>query len=782
MILHYLKKIIKIFIILMILFIVSFFILNSLFPLPKEKLERERSTMIYDKKGKLLRAYTTEDGMWRSFTNIDTVLPLMKQALITYEDKRFYSHPGVDPLSMLRAIWTNLTRMEIVSGFSTITMQLARMIEPKERTVISKLMEMFRAFQIELTYSKDEILEFYLNIAPYGGNIEGIASASYIYFDKPHTQISAGEIALLMGLPNSPSKYRPDLYPEKAKKQRNKILKILRDENIIDDKVYEEALFEKVPNKRYDMPYDAPHLSDYLKLKYGKSKSEIHTTIDKSMQKSCKKLLSSHIKSIREKGIHNGAIVVIDNKTREVKALIGSADYFNDTHQGQVNGAMARRSPGSALKPFVYTLALEEGIIGSETTLIDLPEDFSGFTPKNYDEKYRGVVSASEALSLSLNVPAVYLMRSLKQKNIYNKLKEGGISTLDHDETHYGLSLILGGVEVMLIELTNLYSTLANGGMYQDTVIENDERNSHPYRVFMKESSYIVSEMLAEDHYLSGKVNWKTTLGQHKIAWKTGTSYSHRDAWSIGYDPYYTVGVWAGNFDNKESQDIVGVKAASPLMFDVFKSITKETNPKWFSIPDGVGIRRVSTVSGKIPNSWDDSTKPEFYIKGITNEDKCNIRQKIFIDKKTGLRLYYHCLDGKEYESKIMTIWPGKVNTWMKLNGLPIESVPETHPDCELFIGEKGPKIDSPTEGSIYYIRNDLSDKEQRIILRAHPEAGNKKVFWFLNDSPIGVSNVGEDLYYTPETGTHQLTVMDEEGRTSKVTFKVINVNQSKNP
>ncbi len=775
------RIVIRILAFLILFSILVFWILDVIFPLPIDKLERDKSVMVYDKDNKLLRAYTTDDGMWRSYASFDETSPLMIDALITYEDKRFYRHIGVDPIAVVRAIWQNIKAMEIVSGSSTITMQIARMIEPKDRTVWSKLIEIFRSIQIERSYSKDEILEVYLNIAPFGGNIEGIASASYIYFNKPHTQLSVGEIAILIGLPNSPTKYRPDIYPDRAKKQRDKILRILSKKGIISEKRMREALLEPIPKQRHNMPFDAPHLSDYLKLKYP-NRITFNTTIDSTVQKYCEKLLKKNIDYLKERGIHNGAVVVIDNKTREVVGFVGSARYFDEENQGQVNGVVANRSPGSALKPFVYALACEEGIIGTGTMLVDLPEDFSGFEPKNYDEKYRGMISASEALSMSLNIPAVKLMRSLKQKNLYNKLKEGGLSTITHEESHYGLSLILGGVEVKLIELTNLYSTLANGGKHQKYKLEKSDNlfnELNAREIFTPESCYLVSEMLAEDHYLSRKVNWKTTLGQHKIAWKTGTSYSHRDAWSIGYDRYYTVGVWVGNFDNRESPDIVGIMAASPLMFDVFKAITKESSPKWFDKPDGVGTRKVSVVSGKLPREFDTATKSELYIKGVTSEEKCDIRQKILVDKETGYRLYYHCLEGKDYEGQIVNIYPGKVRTWLEKNGFPVDKIPKVHPDCRILIESNGPKIDSPSNNSMYYLRNDLTPEEQKIVFRAHPEKGNDTVFWFIDDKPFATSKGGEDLLYVPKEGKHNLVAMDEEGRTTKISFTVLDVTKA---
>lgn len=773
-----LRKLIKIIIKFILFFILLLIILNVIFPLAVDKLYKSKSVMIYDRDGKLLRAYTSTDGMWRINASFASTPSVFIKSLIIFEDKNFYSHFGIDPLSFIRAMWLNINSGKIVSGFSTITMQLARMIEPKERTIWSKLIEMFRAIQMEFTFSKEEILEFYLNIAPYGGNIEGIASASYMYFGKPYTELSTGEIALLIGLPNSPTKYRPDINPERAKQQRNKILKILYEKNIISKSKYKEALLEPIPHKRYKMPFYAPHLSDYLKLN-NEDKSEIYTTIDLSTQNLCETLLVKHIQTLKQKGIYNGAIIVIDNKTKEVLAFIGSGNYFDEDNQGQVNGGLALRSPGSALKPFVYVLAAEEGSIAYETMLVDLPEDFSGFEPKNYDKKYHGVIPASKALAYSLNIPAVKLLRNLKYKNLYNKLEKGGITSLKQPEEYYGLSLILGGVEVTLLELTTFYSTLASEGLYKKYTLLKNIENLNAIQLFTPEASYLISEMLANEHHLNYNINWKSSLGHHKIAWKTGTSYGHRDAWSIGYDKDYTVGVWIGNFDNRESPDIVGIKVATPLMFNIFKGITKETNPKWLTKPSGLGTRLVSPISGKIPNSYDTVVKEELYIKGVSNKEKCDIRQKILIDKETGYRLYYYCLENKEYEEKILTIWPGKVRTWMEQNGYPVDTIPKVHPDCRILFEDSGPKIDSPSDNSIYYLKNDLSAKEQQIILKAHPEKGNKKVYWFINNIPIGVSNVGENLIYKPEEGEHILTAMDEEGRTSKIKFYVLDISNA---
>ena len=437
-------------------FILLLFILaNWCFPLPKARLHPPSSQIILDRNGKWLRTFLAEDGMWR-FSRLKTdnyfhqklpptkaVSPLLHQAMLTAEDRWFYYHFGINPVSIVTALYDNIKAGEVVRGGSTITMQLARLMEPKARNIPNKLIETFRAFQLELTYSKSEILNFYFNMLPYGGNIVGTAAASRFYFNKPQHAISLGEAALLAAIPNSPERLRPDRFPENARHARAKVLNQLLAREQISEQQWREALQEPIPTKRHPLPFNAPHLSRML-VKGNRWNMEattdgrIYTTIDAGVQETASRLLREYLnvsaitgsQRLQFHGASTGAIVVMDTESRHVLAMVGSHDFFDQSASGQVNGTLAPRSPGSTLKPFVYALAIEQGLITPETLLFDVPVNYAGYEPVNYDGIYNGYVTARHALANSLNVPAVNLNARLKDVTLHAFLKQAGISTL----------------------------------------------------------------------------------------------------------------------------------------------------------------------------------------------------------------------------------------------------------------------------------------------------------------------------------------------------------------
>ncbi|MGE5604154.1 MAG: penicillin-binding protein 1C, partial [Bacteroidota bacterium] len=435
-----------------LLFILTLKLAAFLIPLPKAGLFRHSATLVFDADGKLLRAFTAEDGSWRIKTTLDQISPVLKEFLIAYEDSSFYWHPGINPLAILRAYRQNKAAGRIVSGGSTITMQIARMMEPKARTWYHKLIEIGRAVQLEQRYGKRRLLEIYFNIAPYGGNIEGVAAAFWLYFGKEPTRLSYAEAALLAALPNSPTRLRPDLHPGRARQARDKVLKIVYRKGIISRREYEEALAEPVPNARQELPFIAPQFCQEM-LDKNPGQPRIYSSLKLSTQLLTERLLRDHLKGLADQGITNGAVIVIDNQKRELLAAVGSADFFNAAAQGQVNGYRAARSPGSALKPFVYALGFEKGVITPGHYLEDVPIDFrGGYAPENFDKKFNGAVSAREALGRSLNVPAINVLLMLGEENgLYPMLRRINLSTLAEDD-RYGLTIALGGCETTLIE------------------------------------------------------------------------------------------------------------------------------------------------------------------------------------------------------------------------------------------------------------------------------------------------------------------------------------------
>ena len=799
--------------------IVLFIIANWCFPLPKERLHPPPSRIVLDRNGEWLRAFLANDGMWRMSENNNTVSPLLHQAMLTAEDKWFYYHFGINPVSITTALYDNIKAGEVVRGGSTITMQLARLMEPKARNVPNKLIEMFRAIQLELAYSKSEILNFYFNMLPYGGNIVGTGAASRLYFNKPQHAISLGEAALLAAIPNSPEGLRPDKFPENARKARAKILDRLLAHRQISEQQWQEALQEPIPTKRYPLPFNAPHLSRML-VKGNRwdnatiADGKIYTTIDAKVQETAAHILREYLKAaaagianhhLQSHSASTGAIVVMDTQSRQVLAMVGSHDFFDQDASGQVNGALAPRSPGSALKPFVYALAMEQGLITPETLLFDVPVTYSGYEPVNYDSIYNGYVTAHQALARSLNVPAVNLNAQLKDITLHAFLKQAGITTLVPTQK-YGLSMVLGGCEVNLLELTTLYAGLANMGEFASyqltlhqpintTALDTAKIESISQRLFREETSFIITEMLTTSQLPTNTVKnpeaFESTMNLPKIAWKTGTSYGHRDAWCIGYSPKLTIGIWLGNFDGKGSPMLSGADAATPVLFALFSALTGQDTHRWFTKPEQLKTREVCALTGAVPSPHCPAHKSDVYIPGISPVAICAIHKRIYVDGDTGYSLCSHCrnlptvvsTEGAEnyttrtaynsVETKIFEEWPAEAATRLAKNGFAVPVLPEHNPLCTGTIAGTAPVILSPTEDTVYYIRNGTPLAHQKIQLSASTSNRTQQLFWFLDGELIFKGNAGEQYWLTPVKGKHTLTCVDAEGRSASCPLNI---------
>lgn len=754
--------------------LIPYIVLHILFyaiPLPIERIERPSSTLVFGENETLLRAFTSQDEMWRIRTTLKQISPTLQKYLVTYEDRWFYWHPGVNPLAMGRALIQNLRSKEVVSGGSTITMQIARMMEPKARTMKNKLWEIFRALQLEHFYTKNELLEMYFNIAPYGGNIEGAAAASWIYFGKEPTHLSHAEAALLAALPNNPSYLRPDLRPEAARQARDKVLERMMQNQLVDQAGYAEAIKEPVPRKRREWPFVAPHLSTWLHLREPE-KSRIYSSLNRSMQLEAERLLNEHLNQWAVDGITNGAIVVIDNQTHEVKVMVGSRNFFDEAHAGQVNGAMAPRSPGSALKPFLYALGLAQGVISPALYLEDVPIDYAGYKPENYDRKFSGIVSAAEALERSLNVPAVNLNAALnKMENLYDLLVKAEMSTI-HDENDYGLSLALGGCEVTLLDLTGLYSSLASEGKLYRPRLTKEEKKQEPIELFDSGTAFIMTDLLSKIRRPDLPAVWEfTTLP--KVSWKTGTSYGHRDAWSIGYNPIYTIGVWMGNFDGEGSTALVGAEAAAPLLFDLFTEFCRNKRWNWFERPENVKVRKVCSVSGQLPNAYCDTLVEEYYLVDHSPTKECEFHKSVLIDEKTGYRLPPGYKTTNKEKEVTYIQWPQRIATWRIQNGYEVYQLPETDPGVQRQIAGKAPIIQSPVGNVTYYFREGVSMDYQKIAFVASVSNDVQKLYWFVDGEMVGSVKPGEKFFYQPDVGKHTVICQDDQGRMTEMTMKV---------
>lgn len=746
-----------------VLLFLALLLADLMFPVPVEKLTLPESQRILDINGKLIRVFQSIEGGYCFYTPLNNISEHLINATLVHEDRWFYYHPGINPHAIIRAAWMNLRAGRVVSGGSTITQQLARMIDSRPRILSAKIVEALRAFQIELHYSKSEILEYYLNMAPYGGNIYGASAASYIYFGKSSEELGPGEAALLAGIPLAPSKLRPDTNPDGAEVRRDEILKRMLNKNYIDKKQYNRSLHEDVPESRRKFPFYAPQFTQKLHLTYVDS-TEIKTTIDLTIQITADKFVKRHLKQLINKGITNSSVIIIDNRTSHILAYIGSGDYFDNKNSGQVDGVVALRSPGSTLKPVIYAIGLEEGKIIPSSLLEDIPVSFGGYSPENYDETFSGQVPVSEALAKSMNVPAVNLSMSVGSTKLYETLKECGFTSLSKPSSYYGLSIVLGGVGVRLIELANLYSVFARNGNWKPAKGVVWDLPIAEKNVFSKGTCYLLSEMLSEVQRPDFPEFWKSTADLPTIAWKTGTSYGHHDAWSIGYTPEYTVGVWVGNFSGEGSVDLVGVSVAAPLLFDIINFLNKNSS-SWFQKPTRIREIDVCTISGMPATELCSESKKGILIDSISMVEPCTYHRAIMIDKKTGNSICKACAEAIDWYDSTFCVYPVSITSWMKLHGRQINSIPVHNPECQYYTTGQSPKILLPENDIEIVIRKGIPLKDQQIALRAGVGNDVKVVHWFENNRLIYKGKPDTTLYVNFDIGNYILKCVDQFGR-----------------
>ncbi|SCY60916.1 penicillin-binding protein 1C [Rhizobium sp. NFACC06-2] len=536
--------------------------LDKAYPPPLDAAQ-QRSFEVLDRDGKLLRAFATPDGRWRLKTTAAEVDAQFLRMLVAYEDQRFYEHHGVDSWALLRSAWQLASNGRIVSGASTLSMQVARLIEPRaDRSFSAKFLQAARALQIERRLSKEEILDLYLNIAPYGGNLEGIRAASLAWFGKEPGRLDTAEAALLVALPQLPEKRRPDRFPEAAKQARERVLQRLAVERVVGEGEAERSALANVPTNRRDLPAYAPHMAVAARVKFPNT-AEVRSTLKLPIQRELEGVARHAAEKLGDRV--SVAIVMADAQSGDILAEVGSADYLDTARRGFVEMSRAVRSPGSTLKPFIYGLAFEDGLVGQETIIEDRPADFSGYRPRNFDMHYQGDVSIRQALQLSLNVPAVKLLDAVSPSALMVRFRRMGVKLVLPANEAPGLAIALGGAGISLVDLVQLYAGLAGG----DPVRLGDGVRSAPERLegdrlFSDAAIWNISDIL------SGVLP-PLGMKQRGIAYKTGTSYGYRDAWSVGYDGRHVVGVWVGRADNGAVPGIAGYATAAPILFEAFE-------------------------------------------------------------------------------------------------------------------------------------------------------------------------------------------------------------------
>ena len=749
----------------------GFLVLDAVFPFPVHGLKSPASVMVRDRNGKVLRPFLARDEQWRFPVSTADVSPELVRMIITAEDRWFYWHVGINPVSVVRAAWSNWKSGRIVSGASTIPMQIARLAEPKPRSLRSKLQEAFRALQLEWYYSKEELLEIYLNLLPMGSNRQGVGAGAFFYFGKHPSRLSLGESALLAIIPRSPARYDPTRNPSVALEIRNGVLRQMGAQGTFTRKATADALRQSVPARLHRPSFHAPHFGDYA-VRRLQGESELSTTLDWKLQQIAERQVASRMPGLRRQGIENASVVVIENGTRALRVMVGSAGFFEDRYDGQVNGATARRSPGSTLKPFLYAVAFDQGRILPKSYLLDIPTDFSGYVAENYDGEYRGRVTAAEALIESLNAPAVRLLAEVSLEHFVRLLKRGGLSTLDRPPADYGLSLVLGSCEVSLLELTNFYASLRDGGIHRPVRLVAGDKKSER-RLFSEEAAYLVTRILTKVSRPDLPRAWDLARGVPAVAWKTGTSYGHRDAWAVGFSNHMTIGVWVGNFDGRGVKGISGAEHAGPLLFDMFRAM--EPEGARFDRPVGLKIQELELcfLSHQLPGPFCGERISASHLPGRSKLSPCRYHQQVFVDSDTGHLVTGDCMKGRPIRPRLLTVYPAELLAWWRAENQALPEMPALNPECSGVPSRQRPRIVSPMPETPYLLRPDAPAEYQKVPLIAQVGVHSKKLYWYQNGLLIGAPDAGEHLFVSLRPGRHRLVVVDNLGLSDSVTYRV---------
>jgi len=752
--------------------------------LPSPFFDVTYSTVIYDRNGELLGARIAGDQQWR-FPCVDSVPEKYRVCLTEFEDRYFNYHWGVNPVSIFRAAKQNITEKRIVSGASTITMQTIRLSRKEKRTFGEKLIELILATRLEFSYSKNEIVNLYASHAPMGGNVVGIEAASWRYFGHSSSSLSWGEAATLAVLPNSPAIMHFGRNREKLLNKRNSLLERLYNKNVLQKVDYDLAVSEPLPFEPYALPQVAPHLVTKIYMEQGGR--QLKTSLDKQRQLMVESILSRWNAEFAQNEIKNIAALVIDIEKNEIVAYCGNVHFNSSISANQVDILQSPRSTGSILKPFLYCAMLQEGTLLPRQLLADVPININGFTPKNFSLNYDGAVPASEALARSLNIPFVVSLRKYGVPKLYNLLKNAGMTTLTRSPDNYGLSLILGGAEGKMWDISMMYTHMAQAlndynreQVYwkrKPVSYMDDEKNNKPIEKITKPlfgagAIWLTFEALTNLNRPE-EIDWRSIPSIQKIAWKTGTSFGFRDGWAIGLNPKYVVGVWVGNSDGEGRPGLTGAGTAGMVMFDIFNTLPSS---KWFAPPSGDLLRReICRESGCLPgvNCPETSIDTIFMTKKGVDGNVCNYHIKISVSEDLKYRVYENCAGSRGIMQTSWFVLPASWEWFYKERHPAYRSLPPFSPECLSEDETKLIEFIYPPSGAVVSIPKQLDGSQGKVIFElAHRNAG-AKIFWHLDETYIGETQNFHKKELTANQGEHRLTVVDENGNSSSIRFTV---------
>ncbi len=769
-------------------------VLGYAFCLPRPLFDAPYSLVLESREGRLLGARIAADGQWR-FPEIDSVPAKFEQALLAFEDHRFYRHPGIDPIGVGRALWQNLRAGKVVSGASTISMQVIRLaLHHPPRTVLRKLQEMVMATRLELGYSKAGILRLYASHAPFGGNVVGLEAASWRYFGKKPQLLSWAEAATLAVLPNSPALIHPGRNRDALLQKRNRLLKRLEQRGKIEALSLELALEEPLPDAPHPLPQWAPHLMGRAgQSEWAEQDGKLRTSLQFDLQRQATDILQHHQERLRANEVNNLAALVLDVETGEALAYVGNVVGAGEDEGEMVDVIPAPRSTGSILKPLLYAFALQDGLILPPSLLQDIPMQLSGYRPENYHEDYDGLVSAERALIRSLNVPMVRLLQSYGLEKFHHRLQQVGLTSVDQPPGYYGLPLVLGGAEASLWEITGVYASMSrmlnhaypDNGLYRSgdfhtpiyLPVTEEEKPASSLRSqpqpMAASAAWLAFEAMGELERPSSEGEWEAFESSRRIAWKTGTSFGFRDAWAIGVTPRYAVGVWAGNADGEGRPGLVGVRAAAPVLFDLFSRLPAEQH--WFDPPyDDLRQLPVCQKSGyrALPycpadTIWGPRTGSQ--VKG------CPYHEILQVDTSGNWRVSADCTTADERRREAWFVLPPAEEHYYRLRHPDYQPLPPWRAGCRGNQDQGQPmELIYPRYSTRIYVPRDMDGKLSRTVFVAAHRQPTQQIHWHLDEVYLGSTRHFHSFELNPAPGEHLLTLVDESGYRLEQRFEII--------
>ncbi len=765
------------------LIILAILLIAYYFSLPKQLFDTPTATVVESRQGTLLGAMIADDGQWR-FPVIDSVPQKFEQCLLQFEDAHFYQHPGFNPVSMAKAIGANISAGKTVRGGSTLTQQVIRLSRKKGRSYFEKLIELILATRLELRHSKEDILKLYASHAPYGGNVVGLDVAAWRYFGLRPYQLSWAESATLAVLPNAPSLIYPGKNQERLLAKRNRLLKKLLEEKIIDKTTYELSLLESLPQKPYALPKVARHLAQHIAKK---SKGQrVQSSVDENVQRNVNSIVQKHYERLRQNQVHNAAVLVLDVNTREVLSYVGNTQTTKE-HQKDVDMVQANRSTGSTIKPLLYAAMLDAGELLPDMLVPDVPTQIAGYTPENFNEDYSGAVHAKNALARSLNIPAVRLLQQYGLEKFRDQLGVFQLGGLNKSADHYGLTLILGGAETNLWDLCKTYANLASTlnhfnatsseyytEEFTSPILQKDQvvsfgEKSIEKTVFDAGSIYLTFEAMKEVNRPEGDESWQFFDNSKEIAWKTGTSFGNKDAWAIGVTTDYVVGIWVGNADGEGRPNVTGVSSAAPILFDVFDVLPRS---QWFQKPlDEFVDIEVCTESGYLatdicPKKTISIPKKQNYVKS------CGYHQIVHLDAQKQFRINSSCTDLSTVVSESWFALPPLMEFYYKRTHPTYKPLPPFRNDCK---NTNSPPMEFiyPKNGSRIMLTKNFEGKKNELVLKLAHAKPETEVYWYLDETFLKQTRNFHEIGVLPEEGKHVITAIDALGNEIKVTITI---------